>query len=342
MAGPIELKPGERILIGYFEHLTELILAIPLIETLKKRYPENRFEVLTSEGFTALCKNIKHLDNVVTLDSTRLRNDEDYRDEILNKINEQYYQVAIVIYPNKEVGRLLYEAGILYRIGSGKRFHSIYFDRHIFHNREDNRKHESEYNLDYLKFFRQGVLFKIPKLDIYNRELDEARRLLTLDGISGEFIILHPIGADADTGAGDRWPLDQFIELADLFNKKDRLVLMTGTAEEGTLINQAASNYGIRVHTYAGKTDLLVLAALFSMARAVVTNAGGPLHLAAAVGTKAIGIYPSEQQLSSVRWQPLGEDNHFIQPYPDSSIETINVEEVARVVLNSMNKVKAE
>ncbi len=338
MARQIELKRGDRILISRTDRLGDLILALPLMETIKIRYPENPLDILTSDYAAPILKNTKYIDKVVTVNNDRLKKEKEYQTELLQRIKESNYHTALVLFPDKLISRLLYEAGIPYRIGTGRRFHSIYFNYHIFHSRKANRKHESEYNLDFLRFFRQGVLFKIPRLDLKNRELDEARKLLTLDRIKDDFLILHP----GSGGSARQWPLELFIELYDLLTKKGLAVLMTGSDDEGLRIRQAAENYGIKVNLFAGKTDLLTLAALLSLAGVVVANSTGPLHLAAAVGTKVIGIYPSEHAMSPVRWGPLGEGHLIVQPYKGSAIETITVEEVATAVLNNMKIAEAK
>jgi heptosyltransferase-3 len=338
MARQIELKRGDRILIRCIDRLSNSVLAIPLIETMKMRYPENSLDVLTSDYVAPILRNMKYIDKAVTVDNDRLQKEKEYQTEFLQRIKESNYHTALVLFPDKIISRLLYEAGIPYRIGTGRRFHSIYFNYHIFHSRKANKKHESEYNLDFIRFFRQGVLFKIPKLDLKIRELDEARKLLTLDRIKDNFLILHP----GSGGSSRQWPLDQFIELYDLLTKKGLTVLMTGSNEEGLRIKKAAENYGVKVNSFAGKTDLLTLAALLSLAGVVVANSTGPLHLAAAVGTKVVGIYPSEHAISPVRWGPLGEGHLIVQPYKGSAIETITVEEVAIAVLNSVQKVEAK
>ncbi len=334
MARQIELKKDDRILICRTDRLGDLILAAPLIETMKLRYPESPLDVLTSDYAAPILNNSKYIDKAVTVDNGRLQNDKEYQTEFLQKIKASGYRAALVLFPDKQISRILYEAGIPYRVGTGRRFHSIYFNYHIFHSRKANKKHESEYNLDFLRFFREGVLFKIPKVDLKNRELDEARRLISLDGIKGHFIILHP----GSGGSAHSWPLGQFLELYDLLAKRGYTVLLTGSIEEGNQIKKAAESYGIKVNSFAGKTDLLTLAALLSLADVVVANSTGPLHLAAAVGTIVVGIYPSEHTMSPIRWGPRGEGHLIVQPYKGSAIETITVEEVVTAVLNKAHK----
>jgi heptosyltransferase-3 len=49
-------------------------------------------------------------------------------------------------------------------------------------------------------------------------------------------------------------------------------------------------------------------------ARLVVSNSTGPLHLAAAVGTPVVGLYPNKRVMTPVRWGPVGEGHVVLQP----------------------------
>ena len=83
MARKIELKRGDRILIGRIDRLGDLILAMPLIETMKMRYPENPLDVLTSDYAAPILNNSKYIDKAVPVDNDRLQNDKEYQTEFL-------------------------------------------------------------------------------------------------------------------------------------------------------------------------------------------------------------------------------------------------------------------
>ena len=48
MTQPFEIQPGDRILVSRTDRMGDLILALPLAETLKARYPQCRVDVLSS------------------------------------------------------------------------------------------------------------------------------------------------------------------------------------------------------------------------------------------------------------------------------------------------------
>ncbi len=75
------------------------------------------------------------------------------------------------------------------------------------HSRKANRKHESEYNLDFLRFFRAGETVKMPTVYTKPKEMTNAQRVLKEKGIEGKFVLLHP----GSGGSAERWPLHKFI-----------------------------------------------------------------------------------------------------------------------------------
>jgi ADP-heptose:LPS heptosyltransferase len=64
----------------------------------------------------------------------------------------------------------------------------------------------------------------------------------------------------------------------------------------------------------AGETDITTLKGIISAADLVVSGSTGPIHIAAAVGTFAVGIYPPESALSATRWGPRGSANKLFVP----------------------------
>ena len=64
----------------------------------------------------------------------------------------------------------------------------------------------------------------------------------------------------------------------------------------------------------AGMLSLPELAALYARASVVVANSTGPLHLAAALGTPVVGIYPQLTAMSPARWGPYTDTKRVLCP----------------------------
>jgi ADP-heptose:LPS heptosyltransferase len=306
----IELKPGEKILVSRTDRLGDLILALPLVETIKTRYPECQVEVMSSLYASPILENNKRIDKIVRVQNDQLRTSKLYRKDMLHKLRMSGHKVVVALYPERQICRLFYKATIPMRIGTVGRFHSVFFNYHLFHSRKANKKHEYEYNLDFLRFFRDGATVTTPTVYPKDKDLRNARRILDEAGVKDRFIVLHP----GSGGSAERWPLDKFIRLYSRLKQRGLEVIISGSAQEKPIIEKGAGRLGIPVNHIAGETDLRTLAAVLSLASAAVANSTGPLHLAVAVGTKVVGLYPSRRIMSPVRWGPLGDGHRVIQP----------------------------
>ena len=335
----IDIQSGDRILISRTDRLGDLILALPLVETIKLRYPECHVDVLPSLYASPILEGNPRISKIVRVQNDQLKSSKLYRKDLLHRLRMNEYKAVIALYPERQICRLFYKAGIPERIGTVGRFHSVFFNHHLFHTRKANLKHECEYNLDFLEFFRDGETVKWPTVYTAEKDLRNARRILNEAGVGEDFIVLHP----GSGGSAERWPLEKFLKLYVMLKEAGLEIIISGSSDEGELIERASQKLKLEVNHIAGETDLRTLAAVLSLARAVVANSTGPLHLAVAVGTKVVGLYPGKRIMSPVRWGPLGDGHRVIQPPgsdddqspPDQRIkmDTIPVEKVAEETL---------
>ena len=140
-------------------------------------------------------------------------------------------------------------------------------------------------------------------------DVDHAREILRNVGLDLDepFVVLAP---GAAYGRAKQWLPERFAQLADLvINERGWNVLMVGShADRGTCADIAArlpvtGNRINRLIDLSGKTDLPSLAGVLSLARAVVSNDSGAMHLAGAVGAKVVAVFGATNEK---RTSPLG------------------------------------
>lgn len=102
------------------------------------------------------------------------------------------------------------------------------------------------------------------------------------------------INAGAEYGAAKRWPAESFrAVVAHLLRRTNVGVLLLGGPADVPLAESLVPPDSGRVRVLAGKTSLPQLAAALKSCAVVVTNDTGPMHLAAAVGTRVLVIFGS-------------------------------------------------
>ncbi|MEO8380385.1 MAG: glycosyltransferase family 9 protein [Acidobacteriota bacterium] len=140
-------------------------------------------------------------------------------------------------------------------------------------------------------------------------------------GVAGAVVLLPGAGKP-----NKLWPVKRFRDLAARIGPKALVVWGPGERElaEGT---------GARM---APPTNLRQLAGLLQDAQVVIGADTGPLHLAAALGTKVIGLYgPTDPRRNG----PYGQLHRCIDRFGSTkSMESITVEEV----MNTLQRVAAE
>lgn len=120
--------------------------------------------------------------------------------------------------------------------------------------------------------------------------------------------------------ANKLWPVERFRELARHIGSRALAVWGPGERE-------LAEATGARV---APPTNLRELAGILQTAAVVIGGDTGPLHLAAALGTKVIGLYgPTDPRRNG----PYGQLSRVIDRFPTTkSMESISVNEVVKTL----------
>ena len=110
--------------------------------------------------------------------------------------------------------------------------------------------------------------------------------------------LLIGLNAGAEYGPAKRWPADRFVAAAKQLSAQLQcgFVIFGGPADNGLATEIAAALAtmpAVSVTNLAGHTSLRELCAALRACRVVLTNDTGPMHLAAAVGARLVGLFGS-------------------------------------------------
>lgn len=177
-------------------------------------------------------------------------------------------------------------------------------------------KHIIEYYLDLLQFINVNPGNRAMELSLSAQDKARAKKELADYGIKeGERLIGITPGGGESWGRDayrKRWPAKSFARLADgLIERFAARVLIFGDESEKGIASLVADNMQHPALNLAGKTGLVSLAAFINESELLVTNDGGPLHIAAALGKKTASFFGPADPLVYGPY-PVDEKRHIV------------------------------
>jgi ADP-heptose:LPS heptosyltransferase len=303
----------EKILVVRTDRLGDVILTLPVLSRLRSCFPRAYIAMLLRRYTGALVEGNPFADELIWYA------DEHDREvpfvEMLATLRQKKFDAAVLVHPTLRIAWLMVRAGIPVRIGTGYRAYSFLLNRRVFEHRKDALRHEAEYNLNLLSPLgceppdpAGGLEFPlvVPPAAALKAEL-----LLKSLGIHSRFVVIHP----GSGGSAREWPLENFGLLGSRLAAEIQCALVvTGSAGEEQLARSLATMIGTEAKNVAGQLTLQELTALIRSASLFVSHSTGPLHIAAAVGTPVVGLYPQLTAMSPRRWGPYTKKARVLVP----------------------------
>ena len=168
------------------------------------------------------------------------------------------------------------------------------------------KTYEAEKNLALLEAWAGEAargLSAYPSLALGEAEVAEARQLV---GGQNPFVAIAP----SSVWATKRWPVERFAQVAEELGRKHglRTVIVGGSEPHDLELGRRLAALVPGSLDLSGRTSLGLLKAVLAEAKLVVANDSAPLHLALAVGTRALGIFgPTTKDLGFFPLAPPGQ-----------------------------------
>lgn len=292
------------------DRIGDVILTLPMARVLKRCRPGAHVAMLIHAYTSDLVKAEPEVDQVISLDSG-----SPPIAATVSELRRSRFDVVFHTNPRPRLALITALTGIPVRVGTGYRWYSFLYNRRVYEHRKDARRHELEYNLNLLRAVGCAEPWGDvrPRLAVGEGHAAAARRALADAGVpnGAKLAILHP-----GSGASARdWSPANFGSLATMLAAHEGVsVLVTGGAGEEELVAKVLEHSPPSVRSMVGKLGILEYAALAKMASVFVANSTGPLHVAAAVGTPVVGLYPQISPLSATRWGPWAERKAIFTP----------------------------
>jgi heptosyltransferase III len=294
-----------RILIIRRRYLGDIVLLGSLLRNLRLRWPDAHLAVLVETRFADVLHLNPDVNATFTLPATlsawprflaRLRAAK--FTHVLDLDNTE--KTAVVsLFSGAAMRVILHHGG--YRI----KFRRAY--THVVH--DPNDLHESraitEYYLRTLEALQVPVVTREVRLVAPETELTDMRRFV---GAGGRVLLVHP-GSRSPMRV---WPAERFAAVCDFV--QDELgaqVVLVGGPTDAAVVAEIRRHARTHLLTLPGALPIARFAALAKLSAAMLCHDSGPMHVAAAVGTRVIALYGSQNALL---FRPSGEGHTLMRP----------------------------
>jgi ADP-heptose:LPS heptosyltransferase len=310
-ASHIDLNTA-HFLVTRTDRLGDMVLSLPLFESIKQTCPQARISVLASSANAAVAQLCPHVDKVL-IDSVEAR-DSGWKGTLGLVRTMRAWRPDVVLFGNakRRLALAAWLARIPVRIGSARRRYSILYTDRIPLLRGQPSGHEIDRTLRLLEPLDIAPATFTPRVPAGTDTNQEAvASLLHEHDISDDaaVAVVHPTNSGNALNASHRW----YATLADALAKEGYRVVLTGTSAEQAHSEAVVTAARSTPVDLTGRLSVAQLIALYARSAACIASSTGTTHLSAAVGARTIGLYaPLEKQ---DRWLPRGE--HVVVLRPD-------------------------
>ena len=299
----------EKVLVIAPEGIGGAVLSLPGLQIFRQENPDVEITVLAEpelEGFWKMCPAINFFQGL-EIDRSRFPN--------VRKLKREHFDRAYILRDDFRAALIPWRAGIARRIGFRGHWRRLLLTE-IIHRPEGHRQFEVMNIL--------GVQGEPPAPELvvpHNFFQTLERKLVHFPTIGkNRSVIFQALEAERPLGARpvitlmpggpeERWPTAHFGLLAkNLISSLKAVVLLAGDAADADVCADVAAAAGPDAVNLAGKTTFHEWAALLAASDCVVSNAGGGMVLAAALGTPVV---PVCTVIDPAKNAPLGEYARF-------------------------------
>lgn len=306
------LSSPKHILVARTDKIGDLLLSLPVFQTLREAFPQAKITALVSPQTKEIVQGHPAVDAVETVE----KGERVF--QLAGRLKKIKADTFIILYPRARLVLAAWLARIPLRIGTAFRWYSFLLNSKVKVHRSRCDRHEVEYNLDLVKPLgvtpeSQKILFPITQTD-----RDFARDLLREKGIpeGTRYMVVHP----GHKGSALNWKPERYGEAVErLCRIKNLKVVITAGAEETTQVSRVTAMLPPlpleqKPALLIGECTLKQLAAVYERAVCFLSGSTGTLHLAAAVGTPTVSLFCTIPETTPVRWGPWGNKSTVLMP----------------------------
>lgn len=296
----------KKIIISRTDGIGDVILTLPLCGVFKTRFPNTEILFLGSDYTKPVVDCCSNIDAFVSFDMFTKSAD---KGQFLKDLDAD---VIIHVFPRKAIAYAAKDAGIATRIGTSHRtYHWLSCNERPNIGRKNSKLHEAQLNLTLLEPLGFTDTIELENIAHYYAFENIKPLPLQFAKLVDEHkfnLILHP----KSNGSAREWGLSNFAKLIELLPKEKFKIFISGTQNEKELLKELLEKKPEHVVDITGMMNLTEFISFINVCDGLVAASTGPLHIAAALGKHAYGLFAPIHPVHPGRWAPLGERAEYI------------------------------
>ncbi|MDR0328682.1 MAG: glycosyltransferase family 9 protein [Planctomycetaceae bacterium] len=300
---PKELANPRRILVTHFGSTVEIIRSVPVLVTLRHRFPHAEIAWLVEENAAPLLLDHWAVNRFIVVRHQWLQHLSEIR-RVRQRLQSFAPQVAVDPQGSFSSALATLLSGATYRIGFGGKQSRFLHNLRVV----SKESHQIERNLQLLQpfgIFGSGIGFDMPECE---KDRLIARNILHRKGLTGNFALINVSAACPE----ERWDEERYGMVAkylyDQWNLPS-LIVWSGFEQELRRA-ETAVHAALGAAYQAPRTTQPERRSLAKSATIVIGSDVAELQIAAAVGTACVGLFgPAPAQENA----PFGQEHRIVQ-----------------------------
>lgn len=286
-----------NIIISRTDSIGDVVLTLPVATVLKKHFPAIKIAFMGKPYTRPVIEACTSVDLFIDI--------KDFMTREITIFGEKPAAIIHVL-PSAKIAQRAKSLKIPTRIGTTNRvYHWFTCNVLVKLSRKKSSLHEAQLNIKLLEplgITRDFSLEEVGNSFALTNIQPLPTRLAGLIDKNKYNLILHP----KSQGNGREWGLDNFIKLIHQLDEEKFKIFISGVDKERELLAPIFKEAADKVTDITGLMNLSEFMSFIAACDGLIASGTGPIHLAAALGKDAFGIYPPIKPIHAGRWAPLG------------------------------------
>ncbi|MGB8320904.1 MAG: glycosyltransferase family 9 protein [Ignavibacteriaceae bacterium] len=296
---------SEKILVIQTAFIGDAILTLPMVQVLKRKFPESEIHVLCIPSAEEIFKASPFVNEVKVLDKKNKHKSLISLYKFSKKIRREKYTRIYSPHRSFRTALLIMLSGVRETFGFSNSSLNHVYKNLVEYN---SAHHEVQRNLDLIGYNYSANEWKIiPELKILSDIKNKIDNYIRNSGLNNQFISIAP-GSVWNTKI---YPSEYYEEVIKfIINNTQYNVLLIGGERDGILCSDISSKFSGKVYSAAGKFDIIESIEILRRAELLITNDSAPTHMAMCADIPAITLYCSTT--SKLGFYPYNNKSSFL------------------------------